>query len=232
MASIPGCEAVANTGNTIDCIRQADTQSVLQGLNGGQVFFFNGSNYQVVIDGPGGFLVDRPSVVPAKSRLPMLIGTNLDEGTLFTPQDTQSPDDIRNFIFTSTSPPVVSPAEQEEIIDRALAMYPDNPALGSPFNTGNNTFGLSSQYKRYAAICECRLDDQSHNCLHVVPFFFVVADFLVQSTKRTMIQNRNDVGAKVFAYLFTDPDGVLIPDLIDTPPAPGSLGGTGTLVHF
>ncbi|KAH9476837.1 Lipase 1 [Psilocybe cubensis] len=199
VASIPGCEAVANTPNTIDCIRQADTQSILQGLNGGQVFFFNGSNYQAVIDGPGGFLVDRPSVVPAKSRLPMLIGTNLDEGTIFTPQDTRSPDDIKNFILSATSPPVVSPAEQEAIIDRALAMYPDNPALGSPFNTGNDTFGLDGEYKRYAAI---------------------FADFIVQSTKRTMIQNRMDVGAKVFAYLFTDPDGVLIPDLIDTPPAP------------
>ncbi|PPQ85748.1 hypothetical protein CVT25_003066 [Psilocybe cyanescens] len=203
VASIPSCAALADTGNTIDCIRKADTQTILQALTGGQVFFFNGTNYQVVIDGPGGFLVDRPSVVPPKSRLPMLIGTNLDEGTLFTPQDTQSPDDIKNFIFTSTSPPIVSPAEQAEVIDKALSMYPDNPALGSPFNTGNDTFGLSSQYKRYAAI---------------------FADFLVQSTKRTMIQNANNLHVKVFAYLFTDPDGVLIPDLIDTPPAPGSLG--------
>ena len=37
-------------------------------------------------------------------------------------------------------------------VDKLLDLYPDVPALGSPFGTGNNTFGLSSQYKRASAI--------------------------------------------------------------------------------
>lgn len=154
VSSIPQCAALANTGNTIDCVRQTDSKILLKALTDGQVFFFNGSNFQTVIDGPGGFLVDRPSLVPPKGRLPMLIGTNLDEGTLFTPQNTDSTDDIRDFLLTATSPPIVTVAEQTETIDRILELYPDNPALGSPFGTGNETFGLNSQYKRFAAVCK------------------------------------------------------------------------------
>jgi hypothetical protein len=33
-----------------------------------------------------------------------------------------------------------------------LQRYPDDPNLGSPFNTGNQTFGRDPQYKRAAAI--------------------------------------------------------------------------------
>jgi len=35
---------------------------------------------------------------------------------------------------------------------KLLKLYPDVPALGSPYNTGNETFGLDSNYKRAAAI--------------------------------------------------------------------------------
>jgi acetylcholinesterase len=38
--------------------------------------------------------------------------------------------------------------------ERLLELYPDDPARGCPFNTGNDTFGLSRQYKRAAAICD------------------------------------------------------------------------------
>lgn len=34
-----------------------------------------------------------------------------------------------------------------------LKMYPDIPALGSPYGTGNNTFGFNSGFKRVAALC-------------------------------------------------------------------------------
>lgn len=40
----------------------------------------------------------------------------------------------------------------EKVATRILELYPDVPALGSPYGTGNETFGLSSQYKRFAAI--------------------------------------------------------------------------------
>lgn len=44
---------------------------------------------------------------------------------------------------------------------KMLHLYPDIPALGSPFGTGNDLFGLDSQYKRLAAISESMLPAQS-----------------------------------------------------------------------
>jgi hypothetical protein len=56
---------------------------------------------------------------------------------------------VSNFSVTGVATPAL-----EAVLDRILELYPDIPALGSPFNTGNETFGLNSQFKRYAAICE------------------------------------------------------------------------------
>jgi hypothetical protein len=51
--------------------------------------------------------------------------------------------------YTST------PAQSHQLeiaVDKMLKLYEDNPALGSPYNTGNKTFGLGKEYKRYASI--------------------------------------------------------------------------------
>ena len=33
-----------------------------------------------------------------------------------------------------------------------IGLYPNDPSAGSPFGTGDNTFGLNPQFKRMAAI--------------------------------------------------------------------------------
>jgi hypothetical protein len=40
----------------------------------------------------------------------------------------------------------------ERAADKLLQLYPDDPSKGSPYNTGNQTFGVLPGYKRYAAI--------------------------------------------------------------------------------
>ena len=85
------------------------------------------TSYWPAIDGPGGFLPDRPSQLAY--------------------------DTIRNFLKTITAP-ALDPEKSAAGFEEILRLYPDIPSLGSPFGTGNNTFGLSSQFKRYAAICE------------------------------------------------------------------------------
>ncbi|KAF8951848.1 hypothetical protein BDZ97DRAFT_1683329, partial [Flammula alnicola] len=110
-----------------------------------------------VIDGPNGLIPDRPSQLVLKTHLPTIIGSNLDEGAVFTPQDTNSEEDISEFLTSGFTPSLVSPAEQAATIERILQLYPDELALGSPFGTGNNTFGLSSEYKRFSAICAYNL---------------------------------------------------------------------------
>ncbi|KAH6896262.1 triacylglycerol lipase 3 [Coprinopsis sp. MPI-PUGE-AT-0042] len=46
----------------------------------------------------------------------------------------------------------LDPVKLNKTIDRLLELYPDIPALGSPFGTGNETFGLPSIYKRTSAL--------------------------------------------------------------------------------
>lgn len=65
-----------------------------------------------------------------------------------------------------------------------LKLYPDVAALGSPFGTGNETFGLSSQFKRASAI---------------------VGDTAFQSQRRSLAELLGENGVPIFAYFFTDP---------------------------
>jgi acetylcholinesterase len=61
---------------------------------------------------------------------------------------------IKESIIANFTPPVssVTEAELDSAADRLLELYPDIPALGSPFNTVNDTFGLSPGFKRAAAL--------------------------------------------------------------------------------
>ena len=75
-------------------------------------------------------------------------------GTLFTSRSFLSTDDIDSTIIANYSPPLVNPKVLSNAAEELLELYPDIPALGSPFNTGNETFGLPTGYKREAAIVE------------------------------------------------------------------------------
>jgi hypothetical protein len=52
-----------------------------------------------------------------------------------------------------TPPAFGAPEELIDVADILLQLYPNVPALGSPYNTGNETFGLSPVFKQVAAIC-------------------------------------------------------------------------------
>ena len=68
------------------------------------------------------------------------------------------------------------------IADKLLELYPDDPEDGSPFGTGNQTFGLSSQYKRASAY---------------------IGDFAFQSQRRFFMEMAVKAGVKGFGYIFT-----------------------------
>lgn len=65
-----------------------------------------------------------------------------------------SEDQIRSTIIANLTPSIVPESELLRTANKLLQLYPDIPALGCPFNTGNETFGLSSQFKRAAALRE------------------------------------------------------------------------------
>jgi hypothetical protein len=61
---------------------------------------------------------------------------------------------IKASITSQYSPPLAGVTAQElsDQIDKLLELYPDDPALGSPYNTDNETFGLDSGWKRAASL--------------------------------------------------------------------------------
>ena len=68
-------------------------------------------------------------------------------------------------------------------MQKILTLYPDDPALGSPFGTGNETFGLSSEYKRAAAM---------------------LGDLSFQAPRREWTQAAATASVTTFGYIFTD----------------------------
>ncbi|KAF7343254.1 Carboxylic ester hydrolase [Mycena venus] len=186
VSGVPTCASEAKTGTTFGCLRNANTTEIFAGLTAAMAETINEFPWDPVLDGPGGLIPDLPSVLFKRghfARLPFIAGTNQDEGTTFTPTTINSTDEI-NELAVAISSPSVSPTTLENSVLTLLQLYPDNPALGSPFNTGNNTFGLSSQFKRAAAI---------------------YGDLAFHSQRRVWMETAANAGVPTFGYLFTQP---------------------------
>ena len=84
----------------------------------------------------------------------MLIGsiTHASSGTLFTSPDFQT-EDIPIWLNVNATPSPVGPDALKAGMDKVMSLYPADPSAGSPFDTGSETFGTGSGYKREAAIC-------------------------------------------------------------------------------
>ena len=78
--------------------------------------------------------------------------TYASSGTFFTPLDFQT-EDIFIWLNTNATPSPLGPDALSAGVDKVISLYPDDPSAGSPFGTGNETFGTGPAYKREAAIC-------------------------------------------------------------------------------
>ncbi|CAK5277527.1 unnamed protein product [Mycena citricolor] len=194
VAGVPSCASLAKTHLTFSCLRNVTTQELLEGLLTSLAETNEQVPFNPVIDGPEGLIPDLPSRLLSQgkfSRIPFIAGTNLDEGTALTSQLINSTAAI-NASLISGRTPSVSPALLQSSIKKLLELYPDVPALGSPYGTGNNTFGLSSQYKRASAID---------------------GDLDFHSQRRQWIEAAANAGVTTFGYLFTQPQPNGLPQL-------------------
>ncbi|PIL25854.1 hypothetical protein GSI_11607 [Ganoderma sinense ZZ0214-1] len=184
--NVTGCEDVAQ-GSTFSCLRNATTSALVSSWEAVATTFSDLVLFGPVLDGPTGLLPDLPSKLLATgrfSKIPFITGTVLDEGTAFVPQPLPSPFDPTVFLLASASPsPHQSSTQLEEDIETLLGLYPDDPTAGSPFGTGNETFGLGSEYKRMAAL---------------------VGDVMTQAPKRAWIQAAAKAGVAAYGYMFAD----------------------------
>ncbi|CAK5277036.1 unnamed protein product [Mycena citricolor] len=196
VGAVPSCASLAGTNSTFSCLRNATTDEMFNAFLttvSGAIENFP-LDWDPVIDGPGGLIPELPSRLLLKekfAKIPFIAGTNLDEGTFFTPTLMNSSAEINATMIAGRSPGP-SPAELQASICRILELYPDDPSLGSPFGTGNETFGLSSQYKRYAAI---------------------EGDVDFHSQRRFWINAAANASVPTFGYLFTQPQPQLAPQL-------------------
>lgn len=186
--NVTGCEG-APQGSTFPCLRNASipTSAILSSWEATAATFSGPVPFGPVLDGPSGLLPNLPSKLLAAhrfSKIPFITGAVLDEGTEFIPRPLPSPFDPAKFLLAATIPwPHQATPQLEQDIDRLLALYPDDPALGSPFGTGNETFGLGSEYKRMAAL---------------------VGDVMTQAPRRAWIQAAAEAGVPVYGYIFAD----------------------------
>ncbi|CAF9920032.1 MAG: hypothetical protein GOMPHAMPRED_001960 [Gomphillus americanus] len=82
------------------------------------------------------------------AKVPFILGDQEDEGTLFSlfQNNISTTDQLRQYLKT-----VFFPMASDEAINNILTAYPDDPAQGSPFGTGQAN-QLYPQFKRLAAI--------------------------------------------------------------------------------
>ncbi|KAJ7286289.1 extracellular triacylglycerol lipase precursor [Mycena rebaudengoi] len=185
---VPECAHLAGTPDTFKCMQGVANSTTLaiaslRALGQANVIY----PWTPTIDGPGGLLPDLPSVFIKRGQfahLPFIAGNTLDEGTFFTPPDMNSTEKMKTWMMSNyTSTPAQS-RKLEIAVDKMLKLYEDNPALGSPYNTGNETFGLGREYKGYASIA---------------------GDLMFDSQRRAWLQAASKVGVKSYGYLFSDP---------------------------
>ncbi|KAK0499005.1 extracellular triacylglycerol lipase precursor [Armillaria luteobubalina] len=177
---IPSCSSFVGTSFTVNCIQSMNTSDVLEGLLLSLAEADEDIPFDPTLDGPHGLFPGLPSELFPRgqfARLPFIAGTNLDEGTAFCPTAVNYTDELlREIISANFSPPALPP----KVLDELLALYPDDPSAGSPYNTGNETFGLS-------------------------PLFKKSGDLMFDSQRRHWIQTASESGVKAFGYRFTQP---------------------------
>ncbi|KAK0460652.1 Carboxylesterase [Desarmillaria tabescens] len=85
VAGTPGCESVADTNNTFDCLQAANSSAIYEGWIEAYSLTIEGFPFDPALDGPSGLLPDLPSRLWEEGQfatLPFISGTNLDEGMI------------------------------------------------------------------------------------------------------------------------------------------------------
>jgi carboxylesterase type B len=192
VASLPSCAPFAGKPGALDCLRSQNNLTSAQLIQAITTGISKGVEKYPYVPVLGDDIYPAlPSVVLKTgnySKIPFIAGTNLDEGTGFAGNPaTITNETAQQSLLFSYSPSLVGNLGPDALVDatnKILDLYPDNPALGSPFNTGNETFGFDKGFKRVAAI---------------------LGDLSFQSQRRLLQQETAAGGVASYGYLFTDP---------------------------
>ena len=130
-------------------------------------------------------------------------------GTLFTPPGFPT-EDISIWLNANATPSPFGADALKAGMDKVMSLYPDDPSAGSPFGTGNATFGTGPGYKREAAICMSSTSCLLRPISVLMRYCGLVGDITFQGQRRFWTQTTH---APNYAYLFTDPQPAVDPAL-------------------
>ncbi|KAG8735746.1 hypothetical protein FRC11_003055, partial [Ceratobasidium sp. 423] len=120
------------------------------------------------------------------AKIPFINGGQLDEGTILVDglaTNITSGQDIINWI-TARFPGLYFGVSNVTAAKELLRFYPTSPAAGSPYGTGNETFGRGAQYKRFASL---------------------FGDILFNAPRRDHLVSATRFGAKSWSYILKEP---------------------------
>lgn len=119
------------------------------------------------------------------AKVPVIIGDQEDEGTLFAgyASNVSTTQDLYDYFR------IYFPTVAEDKITQLVDAYPDDPAAGSPYRTGDR-FNLFPQYKRLAAI----LGDITFTLVRRAYLAFVTNDVCAWSYLATYNYNTSALG--------------------------------------
>ncbi|RHZ69278.1 hypothetical protein CDV55_107398 [Aspergillus turcosus] len=134
-----GC---STSSDTLQCLREVPYESLY-------AVAYEGLEWFAAID--GSFIKEYPQISYTQGRLakvPILLGSNTDEGTSFGTTGTNTDEDCINQLISSKRWVLT-----REEATRLLTFYPNDPALGCPYGWGNVTWPkLGLMYKRYESM--------------------------------------------------------------------------------
>ncbi|GJE92627.1 carotenoid ester lipase precursor [Phanerochaete sordida] len=205
-----GCAAARDT---LQCLREAPFETLLQAANGSPALFGPSAlnlSWQPRVDGV--FVTDVPQTLVKQGSVadvPFVNGNCDDEGTLFSLATLNITTDAEVKAYLQSN---YLPEASSSQLDKILELYPQDPAQGSPFGTGTNNT-LSPQFKRLAAI---------------------QGDLVFQSSRRFFLQERAHK-QPAFAYIhkrFKATPGIGSAHITDIISVFGGTDMTEYLVNF
>ncbi|KAH7332661.1 Alpha/Beta hydrolase protein [Rhizoctonia solani] len=154
-----GC---TSSDDTFECLRSAPSD-VLQKANQDVIqvsLEWKGADQGPVVLGPvlalgDDFLPELPSVslhAGRYAKVPFINEDVKDEGTVFINQTTPQTDQNVTDWLLSQALGLYFGISNATAVAALLKFYPSDPAAGSPYGTGNETWGLAAQYKRLASL--------------------------------------------------------------------------------